>query len=253
MGEGRWQVHGRGLGGLAEPDRPLDLGNSGTAARLLLGVLAGHPFTSFMTGDASLNRRPMGRVSGRCARWARAFVTRSGERLPLAITGSNELLPIRYEQPVASAQVKSAVLLAGLHAAGRTTVVEPAPSRDHTERLLGQLGAEVEVASEPDGRRAVSVQGQPELEAFELTVPGDISSAAFPLVAAAALAGSRAAPRGRRPQSRCAPACSTACRRWAPRSRSAPPPTTAASRCPGSRSRAGRSPASRCPPGARRA
>jgi 3-phosphoshikimate 1-carboxyvinyltransferase len=191
VGEGRWQVHGRGLGGLAEPDRPLDLGNSGTAARLLLGVLAGHPFTSFMTGDASLNRRPMGRVSGPLREMGARFVTRSGERLPLAITGSNELLPIRYEQPVASAQVKSAVLLAGLHAAGRTTVVEPAPSRDHTERLLGQLGAEVAVASEPDGRRAVSVQGQPELEAFEFAVPGDVSSAAFPLVAAAALAGSR--------------------------------------------------------------
>ncbi len=191
QGDGRWQVHGRGLGGLAEPDRPLDLGNSGTAARLLLGVLAGHPFTSFMTGDASLNRRPMGRVTRPLREMGAVFVTRSGERLPLAVTGSNELLPIRYELPVASAQIKSAVLLAGLHAAGRTTVVEPAPSRDHTERLLGHLGAEVEVASEPDGRRAVTVVGQPELEAFELAVPGDVSSAAFLLVAAAAAEGSR--------------------------------------------------------------
>jgi 3-phosphoshikimate 1-carboxyvinyltransferase len=119
-----------------------------------------------------------------------AVLARSGQRLPLALTGTNELMPIRYEQPVASAQVKSAVLLAGLHAAGRTTVVEPQPSRDHTERLLGQLGAELEIATLDDGRRAISVTGQPELEAAELAVPGDISSAAFPLVAAAVQEGS---------------------------------------------------------------
>jgi 3-phosphoshikimate 1-carboxyvinyltransferase len=189
-GEGRWRVHGRGLGGLAEPDRPLDLGNSGTAARLLLGVLAGHPFTTFLTGDESLRVRPMGRVIEPLCRMGAAVLARSGQRLPLALTGTNELMPIRYEQPVASAQVKSAVLLAGLHAAGRTTVVEPQPSRDHTERLLGQLGAELEIAALDDGRRAISVTGQPELEAAELAVPGDISSAAFPLVAAAVQEGS---------------------------------------------------------------
>jgi 3-phosphoshikimate 1-carboxyvinyltransferase len=189
-GEGRWRVHGRGLGGLAEPDRPLDLGNSGTAARLLLGVLAGHPFTTFLTGDESLRARPMGRVIEPLCRMGAAVLARSGQRLPLALTGTNELMPIRYEQPVASAQVKSAVLLAGLHAAGRTTVIEPQPSRDHTERLLGQLGAELEVATLDDGRRAISVVGQPELEAAELAVPGDISSAAFPLVAAAVQQGS---------------------------------------------------------------
>jgi len=189
LGEGRWLVHGRGLCGLAEPDRPLDLGNSGTAARLLLGVLAGHPFTSFMTGDDSLRSRPMGRVTDPLCRMGASVLARSGQRLPLAITGSNRLLPIRYEQPVASAQVKSAILLAGLHAAGRTTVVEPQPSRDHTERLLGQLGAKVEVATLEDGRRAVSVIGQPELEPADLAVPGDISSAAFPLVLAAVQEG----------------------------------------------------------------
>ena len=187
---GSWAVHGRGLGGLAEPDRPLDLGNSGTGARLLLGVLAGHPFTTFLTGDDSLRRRPMGRVVEPLARMGASVLARSGQRLPLAITGSNQLMPIRYEQPVASAQVKSAVLLAGLHAAGRTTVVEPAASRDHTERLLGALGAEVEVATLADGRRAVSVLGQPELAPAELAVPGDISSAAFPLVLAAVQEGS---------------------------------------------------------------
>jgi 3-phosphoshikimate 1-carboxyvinyltransferase len=189
-GEGRWRVHGRGLGGLAEPDRPLDLGNSGTGARLLLGVLAGHPFTTFLTGDESLRARPMGRAIEPLCRMGAAVLARSGQRLPLAITGTNELMPIRCEQPVASAQVKSAVLLAGLHAAGRTTVIEPRPSRDHTERLLGQLGAELEIATLGDGRRAISVTGQPELEAAELAIPGDISSAAFPLVAAAVQEGS---------------------------------------------------------------
>jgi 3-phosphoshikimate 1-carboxyvinyltransferase len=189
-GEGRWRVHGRGLGGLAEPDRPLDLGNSGTAARLLLGVLAGHPFTTFLTGDESLRARPMGRVIEPLCRMGAAVLARSGQRLPLALTGTNELMPIRHEQKVPSAQVKSAVLLAGLHAAGRTTVIEPQASRDHTERLLGQLGAELEVATLDGGRRAISVVGQPELEAAELAVPGDISSAAFLLVAAAVQEGS---------------------------------------------------------------
>jgi 3-phosphoshikimate 1-carboxyvinyltransferase len=189
-GEGRWRVHGRGLSGLAEPDRPLDLGNSGTAARLLLGVLAGHPFTTFLTGDESLRARPMDRVIEPLRRMGAQVLARSGQRLPLALTGTNELMPIRYELPVASAQVKSAVLLAGLHAAGRTTVIEPQPSRDHTERLLGQLGAELDIETLDDGRRAVSVVGQPELAAAELDVPGDISSAAFPLVAAAVQQGS---------------------------------------------------------------
>jgi 3-phosphoshikimate 1-carboxyvinyltransferase len=190
-GEGRWLVHGRGLGGLAEPDRPLDLGNSGTASRLLLGALAGQPFTSFMTGDASLNRRPMARVIEPLSQMGAQFLARSGQRLPLAVTGSSELMPIRYAQQVASAQVKSAILLAGLHAPGRTTVIEPQRSRDHTERLLRHLGAEVAVEPQDDGSSAVSVVGEPELEAFQLAVPGDVSSAAFLLVAAAALPGAR--------------------------------------------------------------
>ena len=189
--DGVWLVHGRGLSGLAEPDRPLDLGNSGTAARLLLGVLAGHPFTSFLTGDASLNRRPMGRVTDPLGQMGAQFLARSGQRLPLAITGTSELLPIRYEQPVASAQVKSAILLAGLHAPGRTTVIEPHASRDHTERLLSHLGAEVAQETQADGRNAVSVVGEPELAAFDFAIPGDISSAAFPLVVAAALPQAR--------------------------------------------------------------
>lgn len=190
-GEGRWHVHGNGPGGFAEPDRPLDLGNSGTAARLLLGALAGHPFTTFLTGDQSLNRRPMGRVIEPLSRMGAQFLARSGQRLPLAITGTTGLMPIRYAQQVASAQVKSAILLAGVHAPGRTTVIEPQPSRDHTERLLRHFGAEVALEPADDGRHAVSVIGEPELEAFELAVPGDVSSAAFPLVAAAALPGAR--------------------------------------------------------------
>src|SRR5690606_3779748 len=188
--DGAWQVQGVGVGGLAEADRVLDLGNSGTGARLLLGLLAGHPFPSFLTGDDSLRGRPMGRVTTPLERMGAGFVARSGNRLPLAIIGTTELLPLRYELPVASAQVKSAILLAGLHAAGRTTVIEPQPSRDHTERLLRHLGAEVEVAEQKDGGRAVSLLGQPELTAAALAVPGDPSSAAFPLVAAALLEGS---------------------------------------------------------------
>jgi 3-phosphoshikimate 1-carboxyvinyltransferase len=180
-----WRVHGVGVGGLAEPARQLDLGNSGTGARLLLGVLAGHPFTSFLTGDDSLRARPMARVITPLTTMGAQFVGRSGDRLPLAITGTTELLPVRYTLPVASAQVKSAILLAGLHAPGRTTVIEPQPSRDHTERLLRHLGAAVEVEELEGGARAVSVLGQPELAAAPIVVPGDPSSAAFPLVAAA--------------------------------------------------------------------
>ena len=189
-GDGIWQVHGVGIGGLAEADRVLDLGNAGTGARLLLGLLAGHPFPTFLTGDDSLRARPMGRVMTPLQAMGARFVARSGNRLPLAVVGTTELLPIRYALPVASAQVKSAVLLAGLHAAGRTTVVEPQPSRDHTERLLSHLGAEVEVTDQEDGTRAVSVLGQPELAAATIVVPGDFSSAAFPLVAATLAEGS---------------------------------------------------------------
>jgi 3-phosphoshikimate 1-carboxyvinyltransferase len=185
-----WRVHGVGVGGLAEPDRQLDLGNSGTGARLLLGLLAGHPFTSVLTGDDSLRARPMARVITPLTEMGAQFVGRSGDRLPLAITGTTELVPIRYTLPVASAQVKSAILLAGLHAPGRTTVIEPQASRDHTERLLNHLGAAVEVEELEGGARAVSVLGQPELAAAPIVVPGDPSSAAFPLVAAALAAGS---------------------------------------------------------------
>ncbi|MEZ5935030.1 MAG: 3-phosphoshikimate 1-carboxyvinyltransferase [Alphaproteobacteria bacterium] len=188
--DGAYHVQGVGVGGLAEPDRVLDLGNAGTGARLLTGLLAGQGFTSFLTGDASLRKRPMGRVIRPLGEMGASFLARSGDRLPLAITGRTSLIPITYEQPVASAQVKSAVLLAGLHAPGRTTVIEPAPSRDHTERMLRHIGAEVVTEALDDGRSAITVTGQPELAATDLAVSGDPSSAAFLMVAATLLQGS---------------------------------------------------------------
>jgi 3-phosphoshikimate 1-carboxyvinyltransferase len=185
-----WRVDGMGVGGLAEPDRVLDLGNAGTATRLLMGIAAGHAFVSFMTGDGSLRRRPMGRVIRPLVEMGARFVARTGDRLPLAVVGAGDLLPIDYTLPVASAQVKSAILLAGLHAPGRTTVVEPQPTRDHTERMLRAFGAEVVVEPLASGGRRVTVTGEAELRATEVTVPADPSSAAFPLVAALLVPGS---------------------------------------------------------------
>ena len=189
-GEGRWVVDGVGVGGLAEPSDMLDLGNSGTAARLLLGILATHPFTAFVTGDASLRSRPMGRVIGPLSRFGARFLSREGGRLPLAITGAASPLPLEYRLPVPSAQVKSAVLLAGLNTPGATTVIEPQPTRDHTERMLGHFGAKISVEPAEAGGRRVTVEGWPELSAAPVAVPGDPSSAAFPLVAALVVPGS---------------------------------------------------------------
>jgi 3-phosphoshikimate 1-carboxyvinyltransferase len=189
-GGGRWEVDGIGIGGLAEPEDLLDLGNSGTAARLLLGILATHPITAFVTGDASLRRRPMGRVVDPLSSIGARFVTREGARLPLAVSGAANPIPISYRLPVPSAQVKSAVLLAGLNTPGKTTVIEPQPTRDHTERMLRHFGAAVTIEPEEKGGRRVTVEGFPELAATPIAVPGDPSSAAFPLVAALIVAGS---------------------------------------------------------------
>ncbi len=186
-GPGRWRVHGRGVGGLTEPADVLDMGNSGTAARLLLGLLATHPLTATLTGDASLRSRPMRRVSEPLSRFGAAFHGRADGRLPLTVVGAGSPVPVRYELPVASAQVKSAVLLAGLNTPGETVVVEPSPTRDHTERMLRHFGASVQ--REEGG--VVRLAGEPELTASAISVPGDISSAAFPLAAAAILPGSR--------------------------------------------------------------
>jgi 3-phosphoshikimate 1-carboxyvinyltransferase len=188
--DGKWQVDGVGVGGLAEPEGVLDLGNSGTSARLLLGLLATHPITSFVTGDASLRRRPMARVTTPLSRFGAKFVAREGGRLPLAVSGTREPVPQTYTLPVPSAQVKSAVLLAGLNTPGETTVIEPQPTRDHTERMLRHFGATVTTEPEGNGGRRATVVGQPELVAAPITVPGDPSSAAFPLVAALLVPGS---------------------------------------------------------------
>lgn len=188
--DGLWRVRGVGIGGLSEPADVLDLGNSGTGARLLMGVAATHPFVSFFTGDASLRRRPMARVAEPLQRIGARFLAREGLRLPLAVEGTADPVPIEYRLPVASAQVKSAVLLAGLNTPGRTTVIEPEPTRDHTERLLRHFGAEVTVQDLAGGGRAIALSGQPELAAKPVNVPGDPSSAAFLVVAAALVPGS---------------------------------------------------------------
>ncbi|MCW9035478.1 MAG: 3-phosphoshikimate 1-carboxyvinyltransferase [Rhodospirillales bacterium] len=182
--DGRWKVIGRGVGGFIEPHEVLNMGNAGTAARLMMGILASHPFTSFMTGDASLCSRPMERVMKPLREVGASFLTRSQGRLPLAITGAVDSLPTEYVLPVASAQVKSAVLLAGLNAPGETRVIEPTPCRDHTELMLRHFGANITVAKNEDGGRTITLKGQPELTAVDVNVPGDPSSAAFPIVAA---------------------------------------------------------------------
>lgn len=178
-----WTVDGVGVGGFTEPETALDMGNSGTGARLLAGLLAVAPFTSTMIGDASLSKRPMGRVTEPLGRFGARFETRDGGRLPMTVIGTDQPVPIHYDSPIASAQVKSAVLLAGLHAPGATTVTEPAASRDHTERMLRHFGAEVTVEDRADGSRSVTVRGEAELRAADVVVPGDVSSAAFPIVA----------------------------------------------------------------------
>ena len=188
--DGAWLVDGVGVGGLAEPADTMDLGNSGTAARLLLGILATHPITCFVTGDASLRTRPMRRVTDPLSRFGARFVTREGGLLPLAVTGAANPVPIEYTLPVPSAQVKSAVLLAGLNTPGETTVIEPQPTRDHTERMLGHFGATVRVEPLAGGGKRVTVVGYPELAAAPIAVPADISSAAFALVAGLVVPGS---------------------------------------------------------------
>ncbi|MCC7426448.1 MAG: 3-phosphoshikimate 1-carboxyvinyltransferase [Alphaproteobacteria bacterium] len=191
LGGGRWRVAGRGVGGLVEPTDILDMGNSGTAARLLAGILSTHPLVAFMTGDASLRRRPMQRVITPLSQMGAQFVSRAGGRLPLAITGAAEPVAADYTLPVASAQVKSAILLAGLNAPGITRVVEPQPTRDHSELMLRHFGATVTVNALAGGGREILLAGQPELAGRDVKVPGDPSSAAFPAVAALIVPGSR--------------------------------------------------------------
>ena len=178
-------VKGQGVGGLRPPSSPLDFGNSGTGTRLMLGVVAGHDMEVEFTGDVSLCRRPMGRVlAPLIAMGLETGADADRATLPLVVRGTQDLLPIIYDLPVPSAQVKSAVLLAGMHAPGRTTVVEPLASRDHTERMLGYFGAEILAEDGAAGARTITICGDAELQGASIAVPGDPSSAAFMIAAA---------------------------------------------------------------------
>jgi len=190
LGEGEWSVHGVGVGALLQPEAPLDMGNSGTSTRLLMGLVASHAIETRFFGDASLSKRPMGRVIEPLSQMGAAFEASEGGRLPLTVRGANPAVPITYHLPVASAQVKSAVLLAGLNTPGITTVIEPVPTRDHSERMLRGFGAELEVETDSAGIRTIRIRGEAELKPQTIEVPGDPSSAAFFIVAALIVPGS---------------------------------------------------------------
>ena len=188
-GGGNWSVNGVGVGGFCEPETVIDCGNSGTGVRLLMGAMATHPISATFTGDASLNKRPMARVTDPIALFGAEAHGRTGGRLPMTIHGAKHPVPVHYTVPVPSAQVKSAVLLAGLNAPGNTVIVEPEATRDHTERMLAGFGAKITVDDSPDGR-VITLTGQPELNPQNITVPRDPSSAAFPVCAALICEGS---------------------------------------------------------------
>ncbi len=188
-GDGEWTVNGVGVGGFAEPDAVIDCGNSGTGVRLIMGAMATSPITVTFTGDASLSSRPMARVTDPLALFGTQAVGRQGGRLPMTIVGAADPVPVRYTVPVPSAQVKSAVLLAGLNAPGQTVVVEKEATRDHTERMLQGFGAALSV-EETDEGRVITLTGQPELTPQTIIVPRDPSSAAFPVCAAIITPGS---------------------------------------------------------------
>ncbi|MET0587740.1 MAG: 3-phosphoshikimate 1-carboxyvinyltransferase [Novosphingobium sp.] len=185
-----WRVSGVGVGALLQPQTALDMGNSGTSTRLLMGLVASHPITASFIGDASLSKRPMGRVIDPLSLMGADFTSSPGGTLPLMMRGASPAVPIEYRLPVASAQVKSAVLLAGLNTPGITTVIEPVPTRDHSERMLRGFGAELTVDVQTDGTRIIRVRGEAELRPQQIDVPGDPSSAAFFIVAALLVPGS---------------------------------------------------------------
>ena len=188
-GAGSWSVHGVGVGGFREPDSVIDCGNSGTGVRLIMGAVATHPFATTFTGDTSLCSRPMGRVTDPLALFGAQAVGRSKGRLPLTLVGASDPVPVRYATPVPSAQVKSAVLLAGLNAPAETVVIEREATRDHSERMLAGFGARIATEDTPEGR-VIPLTGQPELRPQDITVPRDPSSAAFPVCAALIVEGS---------------------------------------------------------------
>jgi 3-phosphoshikimate 1-carboxyvinyltransferase len=184
-GEGRWRVNGLGVGSILAPQETLDFGNAGTGSRLMMGVVGGHGVTAAFDGDASLRKRPMRRILDPLALMGVEVLSQAeGGRCPLVIKGTSEPTPIVYRTPVASAQIKSAVLLAGLNSPGETTVIESEASRDHTEKMLAHFGAEVTVVAEGGDGRRISLKGRPELRPAPVIVPADPSSAAFPIVAA---------------------------------------------------------------------
>lgn len=186
--DGVWTVDGVGVGGLLQPATALDMGNSGTSTRLLMGLIASHAITATFTGDASLSSRPMGRVIDPLSLMGADISASPGGRLPLMVRGINPAVPITYTLPVASAQVKSAILLAGLNTPGITTVIEPVPTRDHSERMLSGFGAEITSEDGPNGR-IISIRGEAELRPQHITVPGDPSSAGFWMVAGSIVPG----------------------------------------------------------------
>jgi 3-phosphoshikimate 1-carboxyvinyltransferase len=186
---GNWSVHGVGVGGFAEPADVIDCGNSGTGVRLIMGTMATTPITATFTGDASLRKRPMGRVTDPLSLFGTKAYGRTGGRLPMTVVGAAAPVPVRYTLPVASAQVKSAVLLAGLNAPGETVVIEREPTRDHSERMLLGFGARLSVEKTSEGH-VITLTGQPELKPQSVAVPRDPSSAAFPVCAALIVEGS---------------------------------------------------------------
>ncbi|MFN0113475.1 MAG: 3-phosphoshikimate 1-carboxyvinyltransferase [Paracoccaceae bacterium] len=188
-GAGNWSVHGVGVGGFAEPADVIDCGNSGTGVRLIMGAMATTPVTATFTGDASLRKRPMGRVTDPLALFGARAHGRQGGRLPMTVVGAANPAPVRYAVPVPSAQVKSAVLLAGLNAPGETVVIEREPTRDHSERMLAGFGAKIAVEKTAEGN-VITLQGRPELRPQSVAVPRDPSSAAFPVCAALLVEGS---------------------------------------------------------------
>ena len=188
-GNAEWIIHGVGVGALLQPEAPLQMGNSGTSTRLLMGLVASHAITARFIGDASLSGRPMGRVIEPLSQMGAAFEASEGGRLPLTLRGGWPAVPITYRLPVASAQVKSAILLAGLNTAGITTVIEPVPTRDHSERMLCGFGADLSVEI-VNGERVIRIVGEAELKPQTIEVPGDPSSAAFFIVAALVVPGS---------------------------------------------------------------
>jgi len=189
-GAGDWRVRGVGIAGFAEPDATLDFGNSGTGCRLVLGAVAGCPITATFDGDASLRQRPMQRVLDPLERIGARTLASAQGRLPLTLAGARDPIPIVFEPPVPSAQLKSAALIAGLAAPGETVVIEAQPTRDHTEKMLRHFGADIRIEPTQAGGRRIALTGQPELTPRPISVPADPSSAAFPLVAALIVPGS---------------------------------------------------------------